>query len=210
MEVRILGPLEVEEDGESIPIGSPKERAVLEVLALRAGDTVGTETLIDALWGFEPPRSAANSLQSHVSRLRRTLPVGAISTEGAGYRLAVSPEDVDAYRFERLVAAGGQAVDGGDHRRAVGLLDRALELWRGRPFIDLSDSQLRIGQAVRLEELYLAAAEARVDAHLALGHHEAMAAELEARVTAHPLRERFWAQLMLALYRSDRRADARP
>lgn len=208
MEVRILGPLEVR--GESGPIlaTTPKERAVLEVLALRGGDVVPTEVLIDALWGFEPPRSAPKSLQSHVSRLRRVLPAGAISTEGAGYRLTVSPEDVDAHRFERFVAAGRQAVDGGDPRRAIRLLDRALDLWRGSPLTDLSDSHLRVGQTVRLEELRLAAGEARVDAHLALGHQEAMVAELEALVTEHPLRERFWAQLMLALYRSDRRADA--
>ena len=208
MEVRILGPLEVQGDGGPLLVTTPKERAVLEVLALHGGDVVPTGVLIDALWGFDPPLSAAKSLQSHVSRLRRALPDGAIATEGAGYRLTAAPEAVDAHRFERLVAAGRQAADGGDHRRAIQLLDRALDLWRGTPLADVADGSLRTGQTVRLDELRLSAAEARVDAHLALGHQEAMVAETEALVADYPLRERFWAQLMLALYRSDRRADA--
>lgn len=208
MEVRILGPLEVEDETGPLSVPTPKERAVLEVLALRTGEVVPTEVLIDALWGIDPPRSASKSLQSHVSRLRRALPTGAIATDGAGYRLDVLPEDVDAHRFERLVSAGRQAADGSDHRRAVSLLDRGLDLWRGTPLTELADGSLRIGQTVRLAELHLAAAETRVDAHLALGHHEQMVPELEALVADHPLRERFWWQLMLALYRSDRRADA--
>ncbi len=208
MEVRILGPLEVEGETGPLSVPTPKERAVLEVLALRGGDVVPTDVLIDALWGIDPPRSAAKSLQSHVSRLRRALPNGAIATEDNGYRLAVLPEDVDAHRFERLVSAGRQAADGGDPRRAIGLLDRGLDLWRGTPLTELADGSLRTGQTVRLEELHLAAAETRVDAHLALGHHEQVVPELEALVADHPLRERFWWQLMLALYRSDRRADA--
>ncbi len=208
MEVGILGPLEVQGENGPLTVASPKERAVLEVLALRGGAVVPTDVLIDALWGIDPPRSAPKSLQSHVSRLRRTLPAGAIATEGVGYRLVVLPEDVDAHRFERLVAAGRQAADGGDHRRAIRLLDRALDLWRGAPLTDLADGSLRIGQTVRLEELQLAAAETRVDAHLALGHHEVMVPELESLVAQHSLRERFWWQLMLALHRSDRRADA--
>ena len=208
MEVRILGPLEVQGDSGPLLVTTPKERAVLEVLALHGGDVVSTDSLIDALWGFHPPRSAAKSLQSHISRLRRTLPADAIATEGSGYRLTVAPEDVDAHRFERLVAAGRQAADGGDHRRAIQLLDRALDLWRGTPLADLAEGALRTGQTVRLDQLRLASAEARVDAHLALGHQQAMVAETEALVADHPLRERFWAQLMLSLYRSDRRADA--
>jgi DNA-binding SARP family transcriptional activator len=208
MEVRILGSVEVGTDSGPVHVATPKARAVLEVLALRADDVVPTESLIDALWGFEPPRSVAKSLQSHVSRLRRALPAGAIVTESGGYRLAVSPDQVDVHRFERLVMAGRQAVEGRDHRRAIQLLDRALDLWSGAALTELANGPLRIGQTALLEELHLTAVEARVDAHLALGHHEMVASELEALVTEHALRERFWCQLMLALYRSDRRADA--
>ena len=206
MEVRILGPLEVREDGGPITIDTPKERAVLEVLALRAGDLVDPDVLIDALWGPEPPRTAGKSLQSHISRLRRALPSGTVLTEAGRYRLVV--DDVDALLFERLIDAGRQAVVIGDQRRAAELLDRALALWRGPPLADVASGPLRDGQAARLEELRSTAVEMRIDALLGSGHHDAVVAELEALVAEHPLRERLWQQLMVALYRSGRRADS--
>ena len=209
MEVRILGPLEVRGDRGPVSIDTPKERAVLEVLALRAGDLVEPDVLIDALWGPEPPRTAAKSLQSHISRLRRALPAGTVLTEAGRYRLVVEDvNDVDVLLFQRLIDAGRQALDISDHRRAAQLLERALDLWRGSPLADVAPGPLRDGQTVRLAELRVTALEMRIDALLGSGHHDAVVAELEALVAEHPLRERLWQQLMVALYRSGRRADS--
>ena len=208
MRVRILGPLEVEGDSGPVQIDSPKERALLETLALRCPDVVPTDALVLALWGEDPPATAAKSLQSHVSRLRSSLPEGAIVTEGEGYRLACRSEDVDAHRFEDLARAGHQALDGGQHQWAIELLDDALALWRSTPLADEADSPSRTGQLTRLAELRAAALEDRVDAHLAAGHHREMVAELEALLSERPLDEGLWARLVLSLYRSGRRADA--
>lgn len=208
MEVRLLGSLEVVVEGAPVEIEAPKERAVLEVLALRSGEVVPSAALIDALWGEDPPPSAPKSLHSHVSRLRQALPEGTIATVGAGYRLCLDPDDVDAIRLARLAGAARQAAAGDDPGRALLLAEEAQRLWRGAPLGDLADGELRRGQTVRLEELRATTGELRVDARLALGDHEQVVAELEALVAEEPLRERRWAQLMLALYRSQRRADA--
>lgn len=208
MQVRILGPVEVDGPSGVVPVDSPKERALLDVLALRAGQWVSTEVLIDALWGSAPPQSAVNSLQSHVSRLRTRLPHGAIDSADGRYRYAGPAEDVDVYRFERLVGAGVQALQGGDARRAWAMLEEALDQWRGPPLVDLAEASLREGEVARLEELRWAAREGQADAALALGRHEELIADLEALVAEQPLREHPWGQLMLALHRSGRRSEA--
>jgi predicted ATPase/DNA-binding SARP family transcriptional activator len=204
----MLGPLEVSQDGAPLPVEAPKERAVLEVLALRVGEVVSAETLVDALWGDHPPGSALKTARTHVSRLRRALPAGAIATEASGYRLAVPADAVDAHRFLTLAEGGRQALRDGDPGWAVALLEDAVGLWQGAPLSDLADGELRQGQVARLAEVHADAEERLTEAHLVLGHHELVVANLESLVAEEPLREHRWAQLMLALYRGRRRAEA--
>src|SRR5919198_1134191 len=171
--------------------------------------------LIDDLWGFDPPDTALNTLQVHVSQLRKALgrgdarsARGILVTRAPGYLLAVEPEQVDLERFERLLAEGRQALGDGEAERAAALLADALSLWRGPPLADLADEALAQPEIARLDELRLTALEERFEAELQLGSHTALVAELEAAVAEHPLRERLRHQLMLALYRSGRQADA--
>ena len=208
VEVGILGLLEVREGGDVVSIDAPKERAILEVLAIRVGEVVQAGTLVEALWGEDAPQSALRSLQSHLSRLSGALPDGLISSSEQGYSLMLHRVDVDVHRFEQLLASGREALGAVDPRRAVPLLDDALQLWRGTPLVDLADGAFRIGQVTRLTELKATAEELRVEARLALGHHEELIGEIELLVAESPLRERRWAQLMMALHRSGRRADA--
>ncbi|MFK4245673.1 BTAD domain-containing putative transcriptional regulator [Micromonospora chokoriensis] len=208
MRFRILGPTQVLlADGREIPVGGPRLRALLALLLLDAGRVVSADRLIDGLYGEHPPRGAANALQSQVSRLRQTLPAeqNPIEFHPAGYRLAVDPEDVDAYRFERRAEAGRRALAGGDWPRAATVLREALELWRGPALADVPGAP---AQAARLDELRLAAIEDRVDADLALGASAALVAELREFVVAHPLRERSRGQLMRALSALGRPAEA--
>jgi predicted ATPase/DNA-binding SARP family transcriptional activator len=167
---------------------------LLATLCLAPGEAVSTERLIDELWGEEPPETAANALQVHVSQLRKTLGGEVVRRRAPGYELAIAPESVDLVRFERLVAEAREA----EPAIAGRLLRDALALWRGDPEVD----------RVRLEELRLSALEARVEADLALGRQADLVPELEALVAEHPLRERLRGQLMLALYRAGRQADA--
>lgn len=206
--VCILGNLEVQGDAEAIPIESPKERAALEVLALRCPDLVPVDALVTALWGDDPPNTASKSLQSHLSRLRSKLGSEMICTEPGGYRLSSDPDDIDAHRFIALVRAGTQAVEAGDHPWACELLDRALDLWRGPPIADVAESHALTGQRARLEEVRLNALLAHADARLGLGEHREMVPRLEELVAEHPYDEALWARLAVALYRCDRRADA--
>ena len=194
MEVRVLGPLEVVVDGRSLRLPGAKPRALLATLALAAGEAVSAERLIDELWGDDPPETAANALQVHVSQLRRALGADAVRRRPPGYELAVPPEAVDLVRFERLLETARAA----EPERAAGVLREALALWRGDPEVDRP----------RLEELRLAALEDRIEADLALGRHGELVPELESLVAQHPLRERLRGQLMLALYRAGRQADA--
>ncbi|MGW3619442.1 BTAD domain-containing putative transcriptional regulator [Micromonospora arida] len=208
MRFRILGPTQVVlADGREVPVGGPRLRALLTLLLLDAGRVVSAERLIDGLYGEQPPRGAANALQSQVSRLRQALPAehDPVELHPAGYRLAVDPDDVDAYRFERLAEAGSRALGGGDWPRAAGLLREALELWRGPALADATGVS---AQAARLDELRLAAIENRVEADLALGAHGTLIAELRELVVAHPLRERSRGQLMRALAALGRPAEA--
>ncbi len=205
--MRLLGQLEVD-DGERVRIEAPKQRAVLEALAIFADSDVQPDTLIDAIWGDSPPPTAGKSLHSHVSRLRRVLPEGAIVTDGQAYRLDVDPDDVDVHRFERLGVAARQAIDGDEPARSLELVDAAINLWRGRPLEDLADGAVRAGQVARLDELLSTARELRLAALLGLGRHEQAIVDADELIADHPLREPAWAHLMLALYRAGRRAEA--
>ncbi|MFF0150899.1 BTAD domain-containing putative transcriptional regulator [Micromonospora sp. NPDC005203] len=211
MRFRVLGPTQVLlADGREIPVGGPRLRALLALLLLDAGRVVSAERLIDGLYGEHPPRGAANALQSLVSRLRQALPAAHTPVEfhPAGYRLAVDPADVDAYRFERLAEAGRRALAGGDWPRASAVLREALELWRGPALADVIDVAGVPAQAARLDELRRTATEDRIEADLALGGHAELVPELRQLVVAHPLRERPRGQLIRALSAQGRPAEA--
>ena len=205
MEFRILGPLEVEDSGRSVPVGRGRQRALLALLLLHANEVVAQDRLIDELWGSEPPETAAKSLHNHVSALRRALGGDTILTRPPGYVVELDGDALDATRFERLVEEGrgaGDAGVAGERFRA------ALGLWRGPPLQEFSSEEFAQAEIRRLEELRLVALEGRIDADLALGGGSELVPELEALVSEHPLRERLRGQLMLALYRSGRQADA--
>jgi YVTN family beta-propeller protein len=208
MEFRVLGPFEVSERGELLEVGAGKQRALLALLLLRPGEVVSTDRLIDALWEERPPASALNSVHIYVSQLRKALGNGRLKTRGHGYLLALEPEQLDLGRFERLLAEGRELLAEGEAERAAEALRAALALWRGPPLSDFASEPFAHGEIARLEELRLAALEERIEADLALGRHAALVSELEALVREHPLRERLRAQLMLALYRSGRQAEA--
>jgi DNA-binding SARP family transcriptional activator len=205
---RILGQLEVEGPAGEIRLGGAKQRTLLALLLLHANEVVPTGTLIELLWTEAPPADAAKALQVQVSRLRRALEADVLRTLPGGYLLEVDPGEFDLRRFEELAAAGRELLAQGDAAAARGTLADALELWRGTPLAEFAANPLARREAGRLEELRLAALEDRIDADLALGAHGQLVGELEALVARHPLRERLRAQLMLALYRARRQADA--
>ncbi|WP_163506621.1 BTAD domain-containing putative transcriptional regulator [Fodinicola acaciae] len=201
----VLGPLEVRTSaGEPIAIGGPRPRALLVMLLLNAGRVVSLEQLIDGQYGDDPPAGAANAVQAQVSRLRRTLPDGAIESHPAGYRAAVDPDEVDAHRFERLARVGRSMLAAGQYGPAAAALREGLALWRGAALTDLPYGQ---AQAARLEELRLAATEDLIEAEFALPEGTSIA-DLAALVAAHPLRERLCGQLMRALHAAGRQAEA--
>jgi DNA-binding SARP family transcriptional activator/DNA-binding beta-propeller fold protein YncE len=203
MEFRILGPLEVREEGRVLRLGGSKQRTLLASLLLHANDVVSRDRLIDELWGASPPDTAPTALQVHVSQLRKALGRDLILTQPPGYLIRVSDGELDLHRFERLVAtARGEAP-----AQAARLLREGLALWRGAPLAELDDSFARAERA-RLEEQRLAALEQRVEAELALGRHAELVPELVGLVREQPPRERLRGQLMLALYRCGRQADA--
>jgi DNA-binding SARP family transcriptional activator len=206
MEFRILGPLEVGEGDAVVPLAGSRQRALLAILLLNANEVVSADHLIDELWGEESPGSGRTALQVRVSQLRKALgAAGAlIETRPPGYVLRLKADQLDLYRFERLVAD----ADTGDPAAAATKLRAALDLWRGPPLGDLMYDSFAQASIARLEELRLAVLEKRIEADLELARHADLVAELEELVGEHPLRERLWAQLMLALYRSGRQADA--
>jgi DNA-binding SARP family transcriptional activator len=204
MEFRLLGPLEVAGTDGALELGGAKQRALLAMLLLHAGEVVSTDRLIDTLWGATPPLRAGKSIQVYVSRLRKTLADDRLVTRTPGYVLYVEPEELDLARFEQLVADAREAPP----ELAASSLSEALSLWRGPPLADLAYEQFAQPEIARLEEMRLAAMEQRIEADLALGRHTDLIAELETLVGHHAFRERFRHQLMLALYRSDRQADA--
>jgi DNA-binding SARP family transcriptional activator/ABC-type oligopeptide transport system substrate-binding subunit/streptogramin lyase len=205
MDYRILGPLEVADGERIVPIGAGRPRALLALLLLHRNQTVPTDRLIDELWGESPPPTAAKILQNVVSQLRRALGDEALVTANHGYALRVAPGAVDVDEFEQAVAEARMA---GDPAHASAGLSRALALWRGPALGELASEPFARAEASRLEERRAVAFEERIDADLALGRHEDLVGELEAAVALEPLRERRRAQLMLALYRSGRQAEA--
>jgi DNA-binding SARP family transcriptional activator len=216
MRFLVLGPLEVEADNGPVVLGGQKERLLLAQLLTRPNQVVPVEALVRGLWGEQPPPTAAKTLQSHVVRLRRALePARARGAAGAvlvtrepGYVLRVPPGMLDAARFEEQAAAGRRALADGSVELAGSLLREALGLWRGRAFEEFLDADFGAAESDRLAELRLVALEDRLETDLRLGRHRELAAELEGLLRDHPLRERLWAQLLLALYRSGRQADA--
>jgi len=209
LEFGILGPLEVRADGRPVALGGAKPRAVFAVLALHANQPVSAERLALALWGEDAPPSAVKTVQVYVARLRKALEdPDALVTTPAGYRLRVRPGELDAERFERQVADGRQALAAGCAEEAAAELRAALELWRGPPLAELASAPFAPAEIARLEEQHLAAVEVRVDAELAAGRHAELIGELQRLTSQHPWRERLHAQLMLALYRGGRQADA--
>jgi DNA-binding SARP family transcriptional activator len=205
VEVRLLGPLEVGVSGRRLELRRQKQRALLALLALRAGEVVSTDRLVEELWGGEPPKAAVGSLQNLVSELRKALTPRLILTRAPGYVLALDRDCVDAHRFERLVRAA-QESERAEVRAAR--LREALALWRGPPLADLAFESFAQVEIARLEELRAATREELFAAELERGQHGRLVAGLEAFVAEHPLRERPRGQLMLALYRAGRQADA--
>ena len=208
MQVALLGPLEVRSGKGSVKLSAPKQRAVVEMLALRAGRPVTAKFLIAGLWGESPPASAAKVLQTYVSRLRGAIPELCLTTSGNAYSLKLEPGSVDAHRFEGAVREALQRTETGDARGAVAVLAQALDLWRGCPCEELVEHSWATAEVARLEEMRREAEDDLADLRLAIGEHNPMVGQLEAAVAAEPLRERRWAQLMLAYYRSGRQADA--
>jgi DNA-binding SARP family transcriptional activator len=208
MDYRVLGPLEVRDGDRVLSLGGPRRRTLLAVLLTRPNEVVSVERLADVIWNGDPPAAAGNVVQGHVSDLRKALGRAVISTRAGGYELVVEPERIDLRRFERLIADGTRALTDGRPAEAAERLRDALALWRGPAFADIADNHLLRAEVARIEELRLLALERRVEADLALGLHAEVAAELEAFVVQHPLRERPQAQLMVALYRSGRQGDA--
>ncbi len=202
----LLGPLEVRRDGEVVPIVRGRQRALLAMLLLRANETVSADRLIEQLWADAVPADATNALQVHVSRLRRALGAEALITTAAGYQLRVESGALDAETFEAGTDDGRRALAAGRPLEAADALRRALGLWRGSAVADCTYDAFAQADIARLEELRLAAHEELVDAELALGRYPV--AELERLVREHPLRERLRSQLMLALHRSGRQAEA--
>ena len=211
--INVIGPLElVVDDHVRREVTGSKQRVLLAMLALHRGRSVSAGQLVDGLWGEVAPRGAEVTLRSHVSHLRRLLAEagmgGCLETTPDGYRLALPLGSIDTERFEHLVGSGQEALGLGEPSRAASDLDAALGLWRGRPWSDLDDVEGAAAEATRLEALRVSAEEARVSAALAAGRHLEVVGHLEALTRAHPFHERFSAQLMLALYRSGRQADA--
>jgi DNA-binding SARP family transcriptional activator len=204
LEIRLLGPLEVVDGDRVLTPHRQKPRALLAVLALRAGRHVSKDLLVELIWGQDPPRRAMDALENYVSQLRKLIGRDAIETRAGAYRLTASPEQVDVTRFEQLIA---QARGAGDEERAE-RIRAALTLFRGPPLADLAYEPFAATEIGRLEELELTAREDFVDAELELGRHTDVIPELEVLIAGHPYRERPRAQLMLALYRAGRQAEA--
>jgi DNA-binding SARP family transcriptional activator/DNA-binding beta-propeller fold protein YncE len=203
MEYRILGPLEVSDDGRAVAIGGSKPRALLAILLLHANEVVSRERLIDELWGASPPETATAALQVHVSQLRKALGRDAIATRSPGYLIHVEEGQLDLDSFERLIDAARTK----DSAAAAETLRDALALWRGPPLADVDDAVARPERG-RLEEQRLSVLEQRIGADLALGRHAELVPELDGLVREHPLRERLRGELMLTLYRCGRQAEA--
>ena len=208
MEFRILGRLEVWDGDNAIALGGPKPRALLALLLLHANEVVPADRLIEELWRHDPPENAAAALQVNLSRIRKALPHDVVATRSPGYVLRVEPEALDLDRFERLVNEGRALLDRGLPTEASERLRDALSLWRGPALSDFAYEGFAQAAIARLEEIRLTAVELRIQADLGRGRHDDLIAELGALIAEHPLRERLRQQLMIALYRSGRQAEA--
>jgi predicted ATPase/DNA-binding SARP family transcriptional activator len=208
-ELRLLGPVQAVRAGRDVPLGGPRQRALLALLALDPGRVVPAGRLVEELWLGRPPLGAAKTLRSYVSRLRSALaPDVTLLPRGGGYVLSADPGQLDVRRFDALVAEGQAALAGGEAVAAGNRFREALGLWRGPALADVADVEPLAREGARLEELRLAAVEGRLEADLAAGSHAEVTGELEQLVREYPLRERLWRLLMLALYRGGRQADA--
>jgi DNA-binding SARP family transcriptional activator len=210
MDYRILGPLEAVDGDRTLSLGGSRQKAVLSFLLLHGNQAVTRDVIVDELWGEVAPPTAVKVLQNCISALRKELPGGSetLRTLGGAYELRLGPDELDRDRFERLLAEGRAALAAGDEAAAAQHLHAALALWRGSPLSDFSYERFAEDEIKRLEELHIAAIEDRIDADLALGRHAELVPELEALVSRHALRERLRGQLMLALYRCGRQAEA--
>jgi DNA-binding SARP family transcriptional activator/streptogramin lyase len=209
MEFRILGPLEIyDESLGAIPIDAPKERTVVGVLLLHPNEPVSSDRLIDEVWGERPPATATKTLQTYVSHLRRTVGADAIETRPPGYVLHVGEDGLDAARFKQLTTEARDLAAKGEHEHAAARYADALALWRGPPLAGTSFESFAANEVERLAEERLSAQLDLIDCELASGRHAEVVPELEMLAGRYPLRERLHAQLMLALYRSGRQADA--
>jgi len=203
-EFRILGPIEVVGPGGPLPVSGPKQRALLGLFLIHAGEVLSTDQIVDVLWEGNPPKTATTSLWNLITQLRKLLPPDVLVTTPPGYRLQIDPDALDLNRFERLVARA-RKLEAGPRGE---LLREALALWRGAPLADLAFETFAQREIERLEALRLDALEERIDADLEQGGGAELVGEIEALVRDHPLRERPRGQLMLALYRSGRQAEA--
>jgi DNA-binding SARP family transcriptional activator/tetratricopeptide (TPR) repeat protein len=208
VEFRILGPLEVLDGSRVVSLRGRRKRAVLAILLLHLNRAVSSDRLIEKLWGERPPATAVQTVRVHVSQIRKVLGADLLRTLPAGYVLELAPDQLDARRFERLLDEGRAAIAVGDTATAAALLHQGLALWRGPALADFTFEPFSQTEIARLEDLRIAALEARIDADLTLGGKNELVGEIEALVREHPLRERFRAQLMLALYRAGRQSDA--
>jgi DNA-binding SARP family transcriptional activator/pimeloyl-ACP methyl ester carboxylesterase len=207
VEFRLLGPLEVIDGTAPLPVASGKQGALLALLLLNANRAVARDRIVDELWGDDAPDSAPKMVQIYVSQLRKLLPEPRLHTRPPGYAIEVRDDELDLARFERLLEASRPALAGGEASRAAAMLREALALWRGPALAEFSEPFTRHERA-RLEELRVAALEARIEAELALGRHAEVVGELESLMAKNPLREQLRSQHMLALYRSRRHAEA--
>lgn len=204
VELGVLGPLQVRQGGALVTIPGAKPRAILTMLGLHAGSVVSADTLVELLWSEDPPRTAVKALQTHISALRRTLGDGFVMTQGTGWSVAGATSD--AQRYKSAARRGRDATAAGDTSQAVACFEEALALWRGIP--ELPNSRRGTSEKTRWIEGHAAVVEDRADALLATGRAAEIIGELESAVVDAPLRERRWAQLMLALYRAGRQGDA--
>lgn len=214
VEVWLLGPFGAHVEGRPVAVTAPRERALLAALALEADRVVSVDALLETLWGEAPPASATKTLQTYVAHVRRAIttvgPPGSdvLATEAPGYRLRISPEHVDALKFEALLQSSRRALDGGDARAAAGAAEEALSLWRGSPLEEFVFSDRLQAERRVLEERRLDALEDRAAALVAVGRYAEVLSDLQRLVDEHPLRERLWEQLVRALYAAGRQADA--
>ncbi len=208
MELRVLGPVEAVAEGRPVPLPAAKPRALFALLLLNRNRVVSTSELVDALWGEQPPETATKALQVYVSQLRKAIGADRVLTKPPGYSLRVEEGELDLDRFEGLAREGRELLESGDAKRAAKRFEQALGLWRGPAFAEFDSEPFGRDAGARLEDARLAAVEDRIEVDLALGRHAKVVPELEELISREPYRERPRGQLMLALYRSDRQAEA--